>query len=51
MSETKPSCPLPIAESEQGLTILKGLLKDRVLVDGFVADAPACGANIPDHPA
>lgn len=32
MSETKPSCPLPIAESEQGLTILKGLLKERSLL-------------------
>lgn len=33
MSETEqPSCPLPIAESEQGLTILKGLLKDRSLL-------------------
>ena len=32
MSETKPTCPLPIAESEQGLTILKGLLKERSLL-------------------
>lgn len=33
MSETEqPSCPLPIAEGEQGLTILKGLLKDRSLL-------------------
>lgn len=32
MSETKLTCPLPIAESEQGLTILKGLLKERSLL-------------------
>ena len=32
MSENKPSCPLPIAESEEGLTILKGLLKERSLL-------------------
>ncbi len=32
MSDTKQSCPLPIAESEQGLTILKGLLKERSLL-------------------
>ncbi|PID85551.1 MAG: hypothetical protein CSA11_00600 [Chloroflexi bacterium] len=32
MSKNKPSCPLPIAEGKQGLTILKGLLKDRSLL-------------------
>jgi len=32
MSENKPSCPLPIAESEEGLTILKGLFKERSLL-------------------
>jgi cytochrome P450 len=32
MSESKPNCPLPVAESEQGLTILKGLLKERSLL-------------------
>ena len=30
--ETKPTCPLPIAAGEQGLTILKGLLKERSLL-------------------
>ncbi|MCZ7668155.1 MAG: cytochrome P450 [Chloroflexi bacterium] len=32
MPETKPAYPLPIAEGEQGLTILKGLLKERSLL-------------------
>lgn len=32
MSKTESSCPLPIADSETGLTILKGLLKERSLL-------------------